>query len=251
MFGLFKKKPPQDGITAEFGEAFKKAIQFHSVERRAHPRLRYPPTGPIGALPTITFEGKQLQPNEMSYGGFSVKSNPLTDAKPDTKYSFEITWPRSGKKQLRQADFLRSTIDNQQFKFADTNAEFAAEFTAAFKPAFRAKQSEQVSDEKFPAGQGISELWISPQADFLRFQSGEGKKVEQIITNLNDTRCQFDRKAGFTGVTKSPAGIFTSTGVQTPPSYAEDILIYIMNLTRPTPRVLALAQDIIKVYFQR
>ncbi|HEX4922462.1 MAG TPA: PilZ domain-containing protein, partial [Bdellovibrionales bacterium] len=135
MFKWLKKKPA--AVKEE-----KIPYGLH-VERRQHARIRYPRSGAMAELPFISFRGSQLEPLNLSMGGFLMSHATLNDLKAGEVYELTFKWMGSDREILQKSRLVRVTQIGCHFKFEDLNPQLLVNLSLALKPGVRAQKTNQ------------------------------------------------------------------------------------------------------------
>lgn len=237
MFKWLKKKPQ-----APKNEQVPYGLH---VERRQHARILYPRSGAMAELPFISFKGAQLQPLNLSMGGFLMSHATLNDLQTGEIYELTFKWNGSDREINQKAKLVRVTPRGCHFKFEDLNPQLLVNLSLALKPGVRAQKTSLV-DVTLTKDERACEYWLSNSGEQLIFYSQEGAEPDVKIKLPPKELYYHPEKGLLVGVRETPVAELKFE-TPAPQWLLHDLIVLLSNLPNTSPRIDALLERLEKL----
>lgn len=214
---------------------------FH-LERRQHARIRYPKCGALGDLPFMSYNGHELRPSNLSMGGILITEEVMSTLKAGDHTELVFEWINPPRKIVQSVEVIRVSSGGCHLRYLDLNPKLLVNLSLALKSGVRAQKTVKTESPVAP----VLEAWKSASGEQLTFFSKENEAPEARIS-LPPKELHFNWKDGLRlGERSSDSADFVFERAA-PKWLLHDLIVFLSNLPKSSPRVTSLLNELIKL----
>lgn len=225
-------------ISAELARLLTQRVR----ERRHHVRVKYPPVGVIGDLPSVEVAGKVIVPINLSQAGILVR----LDGKSlnfEEKIPVKIIWKYGPLIFNHEALPIRMDGDRVHLRFTKTDSRTFMEFSKSFDAGIRGAQVQKMLSFRTPSY--LNEYWLGSDGEKVLFQkSDQGNTVDIFFM---DHRIIWNTNQGLLREEKNERGEWHFG--QAKKEVTDEVVIFLSNIVDPSERIQNLLKAIISRYY--